>query len=98
MSWESFGSVALIALLAVVALILSTVISNSATANLIVPLAMTLAVSEGIEISPVVAAAFVAIGSSLAMALPVSTPPNAVAMSTGAVKTKDIGRGRWREV
>ena len=65
-------------------------ISNSATANLLVPLAMTLAVSEGIGINPVVAAVFVAVGSSLAMALPISTPPNAVAVSTGAVRTKDM--------
>ena len=67
-----------------------SVISNSASANLIVPLAMTLAASEGINISPVVAAVFVAIGSSLAIALPISTPPNAVAISTGVVRTKDL--------
>jgi sodium-dependent dicarboxylate transporter 2/3/5 len=33
---------------------------------------------------------FIALGSSLAMALPVSTPPNAIAMSTGMVRTKDM--------
>lgn len=89
-SWESMSSGMIIAALSLTALVLSTVISNSATANLMVPLAMTLAVSEGIGISPVVAAVFVAIGSSLAMALPISTPPNAVAISTGAVRTKDM--------
>ncbi len=88
--WGEMSPVAILAMLSVVALVLSTVISNSATANLIVPLAMTLSVSEGITISPIVAAVFVAIGSSLAMALPISTPPNAVAMSTGAVRTKDM--------
>ncbi len=88
--WDQMSSIMIIAMLSFVALVLSTVISNSATANLIVPLAMTLAVSEGISINPIVAAVFVAIGSSLAMALPISTPPNAVAMSTGAVRTKDM--------
>ena len=83
-------AVIVVAMLSLVALVLSTVISNSATANLIVPLAMTLAMSEGIGISPIVAAAFVAVGSSLAMSLPISTPPNAVAISTGAVRTKDM--------
>lgn len=88
--WESMSSVVIVAMLSLVALVLSTVISNSATANLIVPLAMTLTTSGAVGISPVVAAVFVAAGSSLAMALPISTPPNAVAMSTGAVKTRDM--------
>ncbi len=88
--WDQMSSVVIIAMLSMVALVLSTVISNSATANLIVPLAMTLASSGSVGISPVIAAVFVAAGSSLAMALPISTPPNAVAMSTGAVKTRDM--------
>ncbi len=88
--WDQMSPTVILATLSVVALGLSTVISNSATTNLIVPLAMTLSMSDGITISPIVAAVFVAIGSSLAMALPISTPPNAVAMSTGAVRTKDM--------
>jgi len=90
--WNSMSPGMIIAMLAVTALVLSTVISNSATANLMVPLAMTLALSESIAVSPVTAAVFVAIGSSLAMALPISTPPNAVAISTGVVRTKDLAR------
>ena len=39
---------------------------------------------------PALAAFFIAIGASLAMALPISTPPNAIAYSTGAVKTRDM--------
>ena len=69
---------------------MATFISHSATANLLVPLGMSLALSDGIGISPIVAGVFIAIGASLAMALPVSTPPNAIAMSTGAVKTRDM--------
>ena len=89
-AWEGMSPIMIIAMLSLTALVLSTVISNSATANLMVPLAMTLAVSEGVQISPIAAGAFVAIGASLAMALPISTPPNAVAISTGAVRTKDL--------
>ncbi len=88
--WNAMSSVMIIAMLALTALIFSTVISNSATANFMVPLALTLAVSGGVGISPLTAAVFVAIGSSLAMALPISTPPNAVAISTGVVHTKDL--------
>ncbi len=88
--WNGMSSILILATLSLVALVLSTVISNSATSNLIVPLAMTLCMSDGVTISPLVAGVFVAIGSSLAMALPISTPPNAVAISTGAVRTKDL--------
>jgi len=88
--WNGMSTLMIIGLLSLVALLMSTVISNSATANLLVPLAMTLATSEGITMQPIAAAVFVAVGSSLAMALPISTPPNAVAVSTGAVRTKDI--------
>ena len=88
--WDAMSSILIVAMLSVVALVLSTVISNSATANLVVPLALTLAMSDAAGINPIVAAVFVAVGCSLAMALPISTPPNAVAMSTGAVKTRDM--------
>ena len=35
-------------------------------------------------------AIFVAVCASLAMLLPISTPPNAIASSTGLVETKDM--------
>ena len=35
-------------------------------------------------------AIFVAVCASLAMVLPISTPPNAIAASTGLVETKDM--------
>lgn len=88
--WESIGVAWIAALLCIVALVLSTVISNSATANLMVPIGMSLALSGAVDISPLMAAFFIAIGASLAMALPISTPPNAIAYSTGAVQTKHM--------
>ncbi|MDZ8120067.1 SLC13 family permease [Pontiella agarivorans] len=74
----------------IAALLMGSVISHSATANLLVPIGMSLATAPGVAISPVASAVFIAIGSSLAMALPISTPPNAIAYSTGAIKTKDM--------
>ena len=35
---------------------------------------------------------FIAVCASLAMILPISTPPNAIASSTGLVKTKDMAK------
>ncbi|MCP4594749.1 MAG: DASS family sodium-coupled anion symporter [bacterium] len=89
-SWESLPSAILLAVLSLVALVFSTFISNSATANLLVPIGISLALSPAIDLSPVLAGVFIALGASLAMALPVSTPPNAIAVSTGIVQTKHM--------
>jgi sodium-dependent dicarboxylate transporter 2/3/5 len=91
-SWESMSPLILTAMLAFAALLTGTFISHSATANLLVPIGMSLAASPAVAISPVLAGVFIAIGSSLAMALPISTPPNAIAISTGAVETRDMAR------
>ncbi len=88
--WEQVGTLLLVALLSIISIILSTFISNTATANLIVPLGLTLAASSGVAISPVEAGVFIAVSCSLAMALPVSTPPNAIAYSTGVFSTRNM--------
>ncbi len=88
--WDNVPVAAVAGMLALTALAFSTIISNSATANLVVPIAMSLSVSLGDEMSRVAAAMFVAIGASLAMMLPISTPPNAIAYSSGQVKTKQM--------
>ena len=66
---------------------LSTFMSNTASANIVTPLALAAA-----KASPVSAAILAAIGSSLDIALPVSTPPNALAYATGAVTAKQMLR------
>jgi len=76
---------ALIAGLSFLALFMSTFISNTATANLVLPFAVGV-VSAEVSL----AAIPVALCCSLAMSLPVSTPPNAIAYSWGTVRTKDM--------
>jgi solute carrier family 13 (sodium-dependent dicarboxylate transporter), member 2/3/5 len=85
-AWDRLPLTLLIALLVVVGLGLSTMISNSATANLLVPLALSLAI--GLPIDATAIGVIVAIACSLAMALPISTPPNALAYATGEVDTR----------
>ena len=80
----------IIVVLALIAVALSTVISNSAATNLLMPIGLSLAISGGLGLSPVLVGFFIAIAASSAMALPVSTPPNAIAYSTGAVTTKNM--------
>lgn len=89
-SWTALPWLALIAVLCFASLLLGTFISHSATANLLVPIGISLASSDAVRINPVLAGVFIAIGASLAMAFPISTPPNAIAMSTGALGTRDM--------
>ncbi|HMP97394.1 MAG TPA: SLC13 family permease [Kiritimatiellia bacterium] len=88
--WEHMAPGMIAGALCVAALLFSTIISNSATANLLVPIGISLTASPDIAISPITSAIFIAIGSSLAMSLPISTPPNAIAYSTGQIQTKQM--------
>ena len=70
-----------------VAVGLSTFMSNTATAALLVPASLALSV-PGKEQFAILAA----LACSFAMALPVSTPPNAVAYATGTVSVREMLR------
>ena len=89
-SWSSLAPILLTVAIAAFALGMSTVISNSATANLLIPIGVSLAFSAGVDIDPALAGVIIALACSLAMALPISTPPNAVAYATGLIETKDL--------
>ena len=88
--WSRMSTGVVAAGLCVLALAMGTVISHSATANLLIPIGISLAAGELAAVSPVRAGVFIAIGASLAMALPISTPPNAIAYSTGAIRTSHM--------
>ncbi len=88
--WEVLPTAGLLVVLALIALGLSTTISNSATANLLVPIGLTMAMSDAVAVNPLLAGIIIAVGCSLAMALPISTPPNAIAYATGAVTTRHL--------
>ena len=97
-------SVVLVLIVAgVVCYFLSNFISNSATAALLIPILIV--VAEGMA-DPAAAnnsqflavggtqamISFIAICASIAMLFPISTPPNAIAASTGLVETKDMAK------
>ena len=101
-----FGSMSVILVLAVAGLVcyfLSNFISNSATAALLIPILIV--VAEGMN-NPEAAnnaqflalggtqamISFIAVCASIAMLFPISTPPNAIAASTGLVETKDMAK------
>ena len=79
-------------LFAVTALLLSELTSNTAVANLMGPIAIATAVSLGF--SPVPVCVVMALCTSLAFMLPVSTPPNAIVYASGYIPiTKMIKAG-----
>ena len=99
-----FGSMSVIVVLVIAGIVcyfLSNFISNSATASLLIPILIV--VAEGMA-DPAAAnhASFMSMGgspamivfiatcASVAMLFPISTPPNAIASSTGLVETKDM--------
>ena len=83
------GSVA-IALVAALALGLTTVASNTASAAVLVPLAIPLAAVLGVD--PVVLVLVVAIASSVDFALVIGTPPTMMAYSTRLFTAGEIFR------
>ncbi|MFO7791675.1 MAG: SLC13 family permease [Candidatus Saliniplasma sp.] len=69
------------------AIILSTFMSNTATASLMAPIMLVIGMDLGSAISVM---ASIALACSMAMALPVSTPPNAIAYGTEMINIKDM--------
>ena len=74
--------------------LLSTFISNSSAASLLMPVLAVVSTAIKGELTALGGAAsliiYVAICCSLAMTLPISTPPNAIAASTGMIKTSQM--------
>jgi len=79
-----------IALVVAFGLGISIIASNTASAGIFLPIALGLASSTGV--SPVVLAVAVGISTSLDFMLPVGTPPNAIAYSTGRVSMGEMIR------
>ncbi len=101
-----FGSMSVLSVLIIAGLVcyfLSNFISNSATAALLIPILIV--VAEGMADPTATNNAsflsfggthamisFIAVCASIAMLFPISTPPNAIASSTGLVNTKDMAK------
>lgn len=91
--FDQFTPLMIVGMSVLIAIIMATFMSNTATANLILPIIAALGVSLvslealGGAKMLIIATTF---GCSLAMLLPVSTPPNAMAYATNYFKTKDM--------
>ncbi len=68
--------------------VLSNFMSNTAAANILVPLGAAVAMSLGG--APGILPVVIALSASTAMCLPIATPPNAIAYSTGELNARDF--------
>jgi len=79
----------IILIMFLLAIAIGTFLSNTTTAVLLIPMAISMAIiSENIHIKFMVIGLAIMCGSS--MILPISTPPNAIAYSTGELSKKDF--------
>ncbi|EJL6880187.1 SLC13 family permease [Vibrio cholerae] len=93
--YQSLSPMLIVIALSLVCWLMANFMSNTATANLIMPIAAAIGTSMssleqigGLQALLVV----VAFSASLGMILPVSTPPNSLAYSTGLIESKDIAK------
>ncbi len=87
----------LTALVTATSVLLSEATSNTATATLMVPLAISLARAAHVPLIPPALGA--TIGASFGFMLPISTAPNAMAFGTGRVTIREMaGAGIWFDV
>jgi sodium-dependent dicarboxylate transporter 2/3/5 len=93
--YDSLSAAAVLVSLSIVCWLMANFMSNTATANLLMPIAAAIGASMdslvavgGIQGLLVV----VAFSASLGMILPVSTPPNSLAYSTGLIESKDMAK------
>lgn len=91
--FSSFSPYFVVIFVSVLTILTSNFMSNTATANLFLPLMAALGTSIS-GLAPlggsVLLILTVAFAASLAMAMPISTPPNAMAYGTGLIQTKEM--------
>jgi len=92
------AGLALITFISIVfSVLLTEVTSNTASANMIIPI--IIALSHAASINPLAPVLGSAIGCSFAFLLPVATPPNAIIYGSGIIKLPQMIKvGFWLEV
>jgi sodium-dependent dicarboxylate transporter 2/3/5 len=77
------STLSLTVLFTLVAIVLSETTSNTASANMIVPIAIAVSKAGGID--PLAPALAATLGASMGFMMPISTPPNAIVYSSGLI-------------
>jgi sodium-dependent dicarboxylate transporter 2/3/5 len=82
------NNIVLIGIFAYLTMLVSNIMSNTAASTVMIPLGMAILPEFKTEI-----ALIISLAASTAMFLPVSSPPNAIAFSTGFLQQKDFRLG-----
>lgn len=93
-NWTALGTTGVIIGFLILSVIMANFLSHTVTTSLLVPIAISLGTS-GVLAGPgslAVIAIGIAIASSYGMSLPISTPPNAIAIASGAVETPQMAK------
>lgn len=94
--FTSWNPIVILAISGLICFGLSNFISNTATAALLIPILTVVCQGMGNALAPIGGTPTVLIGiavaASCAMSLPISTPPNAIAYSTGLIKQSDMAK------
>jgi sodium-dependent dicarboxylate transporter 2/3/5 len=86
----SHSTFALTVLFTAAAIVLSETASNTASANMIVPISIAVAQAAGVRpLEPVLGAT---LGASMGFMMPISTPPNAIVYSSGYIPISQMMR------
>jgi sodium-dependent dicarboxylate transporter 2/3/5 len=80
---QADSTLGLVMLFTAVAIFLSETTSNTASATMVIPVAI--AVAQGAGVDPLAPAMAACLGASMGFMLPVSTPPNAIVYGSGCV-------------
>lgn len=91
-----WSPIAILIVAGIVCFFLSNFISNTATSALLIPILSVVCSGMGDKLNIIGGESTVLIGiavaASAAMSLPISTPPNAIAYSTGLIEQKDMAK------
>lgn len=74
-------------------MVFSNFMSNTAATTILIPMALSLLTVVGKDINPIILPLVIGLSASCALFLPVSTPPNAIAFSTGLIKQSEFRLG-----
>ncbi|TCJ98017.1 anion transporter [Volucribacter psittacicida] len=93
LSHINISFMALLIMFSFITVLLSNFMSNTAATTILIPVALSLLKMFGGEINPIILPLAIGICASCALFLPVSTPPNAIAFSTGLIKQSEFRLG-----
>ncbi|KGQ63867.1 transporter [Gallibacterium anatis 4895] len=83
----------LLILFAFITVVLSNFMSNTAATTILIPVGLSLLKVFSGDVSPAILPLVIGLSASCALFLPVSTPPNAIAFSTGLIRQAEFRLG-----